>query len=131
VKALARAFRWRRMLEEGRYASVRELAAAEAVDRAYVGRALNLTLLAPAVVEGILDGTNSGTLPRAGALGRTWIVDVFSDTMRHAEPCRDSIRSSRLRARGDEAAAGARNIRRAPVAGARLVRRAQRGRFSA
>jgi len=36
VKALARAFRWRRMLEEGRYGSIRELAAAEGVDRAYV-----------------------------------------------------------------------------------------------
>lgn len=40
VKALARAFRWRRMLEEGRYASIRELAAKEAVDRAYVARVL-------------------------------------------------------------------------------------------
>jgi len=56
VKALARAFRWRRMLEEGRYASVRELAKAEGVDRAYVGRVLNLTLLAPDVVEAVLDG---------------------------------------------------------------------------
>jgi hypothetical protein len=56
VKALARAFRWRRMLEEGRYGSIRELAAAEGVDRAYVGRVLNLTLLAPEVVEAILDG---------------------------------------------------------------------------
>jgi len=44
VKALARAFRWRRMLEQGRYGSIRELAAAEGVDRAYVGRALHLTL---------------------------------------------------------------------------------------
>jgi len=56
VKALARAFRWRRMLEEGRYGSIRELAAAEGVDRAYVGRLLNLTLLAPDVVKAILDG---------------------------------------------------------------------------
>lgn len=65
VKALARAFRWRRMLEEGRYASIRELAAAEGIDRAYVGRALNLTLLAPEMVEAILDGreTTGLTLP--------------------------------------------------------------------
>lgn len=56
VKALARAFRWRRMLEEGRYGSIRELAAAEGVDRAYVGRVLNLTLLAPDLVEAVLDG---------------------------------------------------------------------------
>jgi hypothetical protein len=59
VKALARAFRWRRMLEEGRYASIRELAAAEGVDRAYVGRVLNLTLLAPEVVEAILNGSQA------------------------------------------------------------------------
>jgi hypothetical protein len=56
VKALARAFRWRRMLEEGRYASIRELATKEGVDRTYVGRVLNLTLLAPEMVEAILDG---------------------------------------------------------------------------
>jgi hypothetical protein len=56
VKALARAFRWRRMLEEGRFGSIRELAAAEGVDRAYAGRVLNLTLLAPDRVEAILDG---------------------------------------------------------------------------
>ncbi|MBU8541828.1 hypothetical protein [Falsiroseomonas tokyonensis] len=56
VKALARAFRWRRMLEGGRYGSIRELAAAEGVDRAYIGRLLNLTLLAPELVEAILDG---------------------------------------------------------------------------
>ena len=56
VKALARAFRWRRMLEEGRYGSIRELAAAEGFDRAYVGRLLTLTLLAPDAVEAILDG---------------------------------------------------------------------------
>jgi hypothetical protein len=56
VKALARGFRWRRMLEEGRYASIHELAAKEGVDRAYVGRVLNLTLLAPEVVEAVLDG---------------------------------------------------------------------------
>jgi hypothetical protein len=59
VKALARAFRWRRMLEEGRYGSIRELATAEGVDRAYVGRVLNLTLLAPEVVEAILEGRNA------------------------------------------------------------------------
>jgi hypothetical protein len=56
VKALARAFRWRRMLEEWQYGSIRELAAAEGVDRSYVGRVLNLTLLAPDVVEALLNG---------------------------------------------------------------------------
>ncbi|WP_211225287.1 hypothetical protein [Rubritepida flocculans] len=56
VKALARAFRWRRMLEEGRYGSIRELAAAEQMERTSVARALGLTLLAPDIVEAVLDG---------------------------------------------------------------------------
>ena len=56
VKALARAFRWKRMLEDGRYGSISELAAAEKLDRGYLGRILMLTLLAPDIVEAILDG---------------------------------------------------------------------------
>ena len=54
IKALARGFRWRRLLEEGRYASIRELAVAEKVDRAYVGRALQMTLMPPKEVEAII-----------------------------------------------------------------------------
>ena len=56
LKALARAFRWRRMLETGRYATVKELAAAERINASYVCRMLRLTLLAPNIVEAILDG---------------------------------------------------------------------------
>lgn len=56
VKALARAFRWRRMLENGRHGSISELAAAENLDRGYLGRLLALTLLAPDIVEAIMDG---------------------------------------------------------------------------
>jgi hypothetical protein len=56
VKALARAFRWKRMLEDGRYASISEIAAAEKIDRGYVGSILRLTLLAPDIIENILDG---------------------------------------------------------------------------
>jgi hypothetical protein len=56
VKALARAHRWQRLLDEGRYASISELAASEKLDRGYVGTILRLTLLAPDVIEAILDG---------------------------------------------------------------------------
>ncbi len=56
VKALARAFRYQRMLDDGAYASVTEMAAAEKLDRGYMGRLLQLTLLAPDLVEVILDG---------------------------------------------------------------------------
>ncbi|HYZ31074.1 MAG TPA: hypothetical protein VE684_02185 [Crenalkalicoccus sp.] len=65
VKALARAFRWRRMLESGRYATVKDLAAAEKINESYVSRVLRLTLLAPDIVEAILGGqqANDLTLP--------------------------------------------------------------------
>ena len=62
VKALARAFRWKRLLEDGRYASISEIAAAEKIDRGYVGSILRLTLLAPDIVEAILDGRQSEEL---------------------------------------------------------------------
>jgi hypothetical protein len=55
VKALVRAFRWRRLLEAGGYGSAAKLAAAEGVDPSYLGRVLRLTLLAPDLVEAILD----------------------------------------------------------------------------
>lgn len=70
VKALARAFRWRRLMEEGRYGSIRELAKAEGVDRNYVGRLLNLTLLAPDLVEAVLDGRGTQALGLTGLLER-------------------------------------------------------------
>ena len=75
VKALARAHRWRRLLEGGRYRSVRELAAAEGVDRGYVARMLQLTLLAPDVVEAILDGRQlhvSGCVAAVNRLPSAW-----------------------------------------------------------
>jgi hypothetical protein len=55
AKALARAHRWKRLLESGRYASLSELAAAEKIDRSYLGKMLRLTLLAPDIVEAIMD----------------------------------------------------------------------------
>ena len=56
VKALAKAFRWKRMIDDGRYASVGELADGEGVKPSYAAGILRLTLLAPAAVEAILDG---------------------------------------------------------------------------
>jgi hypothetical protein len=56
VKALARAWQWRRMLENSKYETLAELADAECISRAYVCRVLRLTLLAPDIVERILDG---------------------------------------------------------------------------
>jgi hypothetical protein len=68
VKALARAFRYQRMLDEGRYASLTEMATAEKLDRGYMGRLLQLTLLAPDIVESVLDGSNLHGLSLSAAI---------------------------------------------------------------
>jgi hypothetical protein len=62
VKALARAFRWRKLLETGVYATVAEMADAEGINRSYVSRVLRLTLLAPEIVESILEGRHETDL---------------------------------------------------------------------
>ncbi|WP_443147231.1 hypothetical protein [Paracoccus spongiarum] len=56
VKALARAFRWKRMLESGEFATIAELAEREGIAPSYMTRVLRLTLIAPDLVEAILDG---------------------------------------------------------------------------
>jgi hypothetical protein len=62
VKGLARAFRWQRMLDEGVCGTIEELARREKVNRSYMGRVLRLTLLAPDIVERILDGRQAEEL---------------------------------------------------------------------
>ncbi|WP_372922539.1 hypothetical protein, partial [Roseovarius sp.] len=56
VKALARAFRWKQMLESGEFATIAELAEREGIAPSYMTRVLRLTLLAPDIVEAILEG---------------------------------------------------------------------------
>ena len=62
VKAIARAHRWKRLMESGRFASVTELAEAEKINQSYLCRVLRLTLLAPDIVEAILDGRQPAEL---------------------------------------------------------------------
>jgi hypothetical protein len=61
VKALARAFRYQKLLDEGRYTSITEMAAAEKIERGYLGSLLRLTLLAPALVDELIDGRARST----------------------------------------------------------------------
>ena len=56
IRALTRAHRWKRSIEDGTYRSAAEIAEAEGVTRSFVNRLLRLALLAPDIVEAILDG---------------------------------------------------------------------------
>jgi hypothetical protein len=58
IKALARAWRWQRMLDEGVHASVSEIDDAENISKSYVSRILRLAILVPNIVEVILDGAH-------------------------------------------------------------------------
>jgi hypothetical protein len=70
IKAIARAFRWREMLENGTHATIAEIAAAEKINESYVGRVLRLTLLAPDIVEAILGGRHSTEMTLAELMHR-------------------------------------------------------------
>jgi hypothetical protein len=68
VKALARAFRWKRMLESDEFATIAELAECEGISPSYMTRVLRLTLLAPDIVEVVLDGTQAPEVKLARVL---------------------------------------------------------------
>ncbi|WP_029587486.1 hypothetical protein [Bradyrhizobium sp. URHD0069] len=62
INALAKAHLWRRLIETGRYTSAAELSRTEGINESYLCRVLRLTLLAPDIVEAILDGRQPRTL---------------------------------------------------------------------
>ena len=68
LKALARGFRWRKLLEAGDFATIEEIAEAENINSSYVSRVLRMTLLAPDIVEAILAGRQPEGLTMAWAM---------------------------------------------------------------
>lgn len=69
IKALARAHRWQRMVETGEHASIADLAKAERINQSYVYRLIRLTLLAPDIVEAILNGRQSPAMTISSLTG--------------------------------------------------------------
>ena len=68
LKALARGYRWRKLLETGDYGTIGEIAEAENINPSYVSRLLRMTLLAPEIVEAILAGRQPEGLTMARAM---------------------------------------------------------------
>ena len=56
VKVIARGFRWQRLLCNGTYSTIEDLAAAEKINPSYVSRILRLAYLSPKITQTILDG---------------------------------------------------------------------------
>lgn len=68
LKALARGYRWQKMLNEGDYRTLDEIADAENINPSYISRLLRMTLLAPEIVEAILAGQQAPGLTMARAM---------------------------------------------------------------
>ena len=94
VRALARAHRWTRLMESGKYASMTELAAAEKVDPSYLARMLRLTLLAPTIVEAILDGRQTSHVALVDLMRpfpTAWAAQCEHFTVNVAAPTKSAI----------------------------------------
>ena len=68
LKALARGFRWQKLLREGDYQTLEEIAHAENINPSYVSRLLRMTLLSSEIVEAILAGRQPEGLTMARAM---------------------------------------------------------------
>ena len=62
VKVLARGFRWQRLLYDGTYATIEDMAVAEKINPSYISRLMRLAYLSPTIVEAILDGRHPAHL---------------------------------------------------------------------
>jgi len=81
VRALARAFHWQRLLDEGTHGTFDDLAKAERVSQSHVSRMLRLTLLSPDLIEAIL----AGRQPEGMRLGR--LLAGFPDEWGRQREC--------------------------------------------
>ena len=79
IKGIARAYRWQRMLEDGKYSTPRELAAAENISASYVSRLLQLTLTAPPLVEDILNGEQHAGQGAAQETSYYWHEQILTN----------------------------------------------------
>lgn len=81
IKAVARAFRWRRLIDTGVYASAEEIARKEKIALSYVFRILRLTMLSPEIIESILDGTQPHGLSLS-SLSKPWSLN-WREQLKH------------------------------------------------
>ena len=68
LKALARGFRWQKLLETGNFTTIEEIADAENINPSYISRVVRLTLLTPEIVEAILAGRQPEGLTMAKSM---------------------------------------------------------------
>ncbi|MBC7139945.1 MAG: hypothetical protein H5U17_14725 [Defluviimonas sp.] len=90
VKALARTFRWKRMLESGEFASISELAEREGIAFTYMARLMRLSLLAPEIVDAIMEGRQPESVTLANMMD-PFPLDWKEQRMRFLQPGTNDI----------------------------------------
>lgn len=90
LKALARGFRWRKLLETGEFSTIEEIAEAESINPSYVSRVLRMTLLAPEIVETILAGEQPEGLTMTRAMQPFPAIWVEQTSSIHGKSIRPS-----------------------------------------
>lgn len=90
VKALARAFRWKRMLESGEFASISELAEREGIAFTYMARLMRLSLLAPEIVDAIMEGRQPESVTLANMMD-PFPLDWKEQRIRFLQPGKSDI----------------------------------------
>ena len=68
ITAIARAFRWQRLLENGTYGCLDEIAKAERIGPSFVSGVIRLAFLAPDIVEAIFAGKQLAHLTLRGLM---------------------------------------------------------------
>ena len=77
IRALGLAHYWQRLLDDGKYQSLTEIAAAEEMDRGQVSRTAQLIRLAPEIVESCLPEGRCG--PKLATLARVCLANTWTD----------------------------------------------------
>lgn len=62
IKAFAKAYQWKAMLDEKKISSLAEISRKENVTTAYVSKVFNLNFIAPEIVKKIFNGTQPRSL---------------------------------------------------------------------
>jgi len=56
IRALGKAFYWQKLLDRGEFATIRDLSRSMKLEQGWVAEVLRMTMLAPDIIEAVLDG---------------------------------------------------------------------------
>jgi hypothetical protein len=77
IKAFAKAYKWKLMIDRGEVSDLMEIAKQEKVDRSYVGKLFRLNFVSPKIVEDIINGDQPRDLQLQDFMVKKGVADVW------------------------------------------------------